>query len=429
MECPPARYPDADGPTGLRGLCHLLGPPLDVALGEVERLLLPLCTRGTILSIGREPGRLVVEFESPGDAADCVGSHWMRDTVVRCELAHPVQGRAEELLLKGSLSAKAKSKAAAEEEEMQSARREKERRLNRVGLSYRCGRCGQPKRGHVCTPGPGGAPRPGSGPPAGTPLAPTPKFPSSLVPGPPPPSLGLMPGPPPGAPSPPVPVPSSDPVSPPGSFLSGSEWELESDSIFKATRACASPGCSAPHPLPSPPRLLAPLIPRPRCGAQEIDRVLHLPAPPAPARAILGPPGVWPPPGAFINAPSGKIQAAPAARKPDRKQGRRDDGSPTVAGDAAEMHMWRLRRSPSVSSSDTSEESRTPPATAMGGGGFAFGDVTSPRGGQQFHGLVPGPDGVPLPGLLPYPLNMTQPGFTARGTPPVSMPQAPMMPG
>ena len=62
-------------------------------------------------------------------------------------------------------------------------------------------------------------------------------------------------------------------MPPPGSFLSGSEWELESDSIFKATRACASPGCSAPHPLPSPPRLLAPLIPRPRCGAQEIDRV------------------------------------------------------------------------------------------------------------------------------------------------------------
>ena len=27
---------------------------------------------------------------------------------------------------------------------------EKERRLNRVGLSYRCGRCGQPKKGHVC---------------------------------------------------------------------------------------------------------------------------------------------------------------------------------------------------------------------------------------------------------------------------------------
>jgi hypothetical protein len=29
-------------------------------------------------------------------------------------------------------------------------KQEKERRLNRVGLSYRCGRCGQPKKGHVC---------------------------------------------------------------------------------------------------------------------------------------------------------------------------------------------------------------------------------------------------------------------------------------
>ena len=30
-------------------------------------------------------------------------------------------------------------------------KKEKERRLNRVGLSYRCGRCGMPKKGHVCT--------------------------------------------------------------------------------------------------------------------------------------------------------------------------------------------------------------------------------------------------------------------------------------
>merc|ERR1719506_3028618 len=34
-------------------------------------------------------------------------------------------------------------------------KKEKERRLNRVGLSYRCGRCGQPKKGHVCVGGPG----------------------------------------------------------------------------------------------------------------------------------------------------------------------------------------------------------------------------------------------------------------------------------
>jgi len=36
------------------------------------------------------------------------------------------------------------------------AKKEKERRLNRVGLSYRCGRCGQPKKGHVCVGGPEG---------------------------------------------------------------------------------------------------------------------------------------------------------------------------------------------------------------------------------------------------------------------------------
>ena len=39
-------------------------------------------------------------------------------------------------------------------------KKEKEKRLNRVGLSYRCGRCGQPKKGHVCIGegGPIGAP-------------------------------------------------------------------------------------------------------------------------------------------------------------------------------------------------------------------------------------------------------------------------------
>lgn len=39
-------------------------------------------------------------------------------------------------------------------------KKEKEKRLNRVGLSYRCGRCGLPKKGHVCIgtgPGEGGA--------------------------------------------------------------------------------------------------------------------------------------------------------------------------------------------------------------------------------------------------------------------------------
>lgn len=36
--------------------------------------------------------------------------------------------------------------------EREAIRREEERqrRLYRVGLSYRCGRCGKPKKGHVC---------------------------------------------------------------------------------------------------------------------------------------------------------------------------------------------------------------------------------------------------------------------------------------
>ena len=40
---------------------------------------------------------------------------------------------------------------------LQGGVKEKERRLHRVGLSYKCKRCGQPKKGHVCplnAPGP-----------------------------------------------------------------------------------------------------------------------------------------------------------------------------------------------------------------------------------------------------------------------------------
>merc|ERR1719487_1929038 len=44
------------------------------------------------------------------------------------------------------------SAAAAEQERAEAARREeeKQRRQYRVGLSYRCGRCGKPKKDHVC---------------------------------------------------------------------------------------------------------------------------------------------------------------------------------------------------------------------------------------------------------------------------------------
>ena len=47
---------------------------------------------------------------------------------------------------------KAQAAAAAAAEAKAEAKREedKQRRLYRVGLSYRCGRCGKPKKGHVC---------------------------------------------------------------------------------------------------------------------------------------------------------------------------------------------------------------------------------------------------------------------------------------
>lgn len=50
----------------------------------------------------------------------------------------------EEALALAAAAAAAEAKAEAKREE------EKQRRLYRVGLSYRCGRCGKPKKGHVC---------------------------------------------------------------------------------------------------------------------------------------------------------------------------------------------------------------------------------------------------------------------------------------
>jgi len=50
----------------------------------------------------------------------------------------------EEALALAAAAAAAEAKAEAKREE------EKQRRLYRVGLSYRCGRCGKPKKGHIC---------------------------------------------------------------------------------------------------------------------------------------------------------------------------------------------------------------------------------------------------------------------------------------
>ena len=50
----------------------------------------------------------------------------------------------EEALRLAAAAAAAEAKAEAKREE------DKQRRLYRVGLSYRCGRCGKPKKGHVC---------------------------------------------------------------------------------------------------------------------------------------------------------------------------------------------------------------------------------------------------------------------------------------
>ena len=47
--------------------------------------------------------------------------------------------------------AKEATKTAAQREKEKKAEEERQRRQYRVGLSYRCGRCGMPKKGHVCS--------------------------------------------------------------------------------------------------------------------------------------------------------------------------------------------------------------------------------------------------------------------------------------
>lgn len=131
----------------MRGVCHVLSPPHGATLGEVEALLLPLLTRGRILAIGRLDDRMVVEFSAPEDAADVVGTHRLRGAAVAVELADAADPDGDD--------------DPGEDDDGMSrseSRRDKEKRMNRVGLSYRCSRCGQPKKGHVCLLEDGGAP-------------------------------------------------------------------------------------------------------------------------------------------------------------------------------------------------------------------------------------------------------------------------------
>lgn len=178
------------GPSALRGACYVLDVPKGVRLAEVEALLLPLCSQGPILAIGRLDGRILVEFDAEDDASACVGQHMLRGAAVTIELGEPVDPA--DVDFAGAYADSSGFKG--------ESKKDKERRLNRVGLSYRCGRCGQPKKGHVCMLGDEGE---------GDPVSAT------------------------------VTLPTGRLTPPPPSSAAG--WDLESESIFKEMKHVLHP--------------------------------------------------------------------------------------------------------------------------------------------------------------------------------------------
>ena len=158
--------------------CTLEGVPEEASLAEVESVLQPLCG-GRIVSIGLQPaGQGLVEFEREQDADACVGSQQLLGQTIKVErpdssdtptkrqrkrsptksgsgvgTSSPLSQErvTTEMAPAVTTETPAQTAAAAKKAQRAEAKREKERRLNRVGLSYRCGRCGQPKKGHVCT--------------------------------------------------------------------------------------------------------------------------------------------------------------------------------------------------------------------------------------------------------------------------------------
>ena len=125
------------GGVGMATFCLVTGVPSHALLGDLEDVLLPVCMQ-RILAIEVQEHNALIEFESEVDAEACVGETRLLDSTVQVD-RHDSSSITPSRMPPAYRRTKAESKA------------ERERRLNRVGLSYRCGRCGQPKKGHVCT--------------------------------------------------------------------------------------------------------------------------------------------------------------------------------------------------------------------------------------------------------------------------------------
>lgn len=148
--------------------CALDGLPDEASLAQVEQMLQPLCT-GRILMISlHECGKGVVEFEHERDADSCTGTRHLSAKPIRLKRFEPSEKTplkrqkrwtfpnretttaAENKVVARDTGSTASQESLQTKKGRAETKREKARRLNRVGLSYRCGRCGQPKKGHVC---------------------------------------------------------------------------------------------------------------------------------------------------------------------------------------------------------------------------------------------------------------------------------------
>ena len=125
--------------------------PADLRLGDIESLLLPLCAAQRLVAIELQhspdmqsiPGA-VVEFATEADAAACAGQRELKGMAVELTVRHNTPFKRTRDGDDGSGGSRRRGSE------------DKERRLNRVGLSYTCGICGKPKKGHVCTGAPDG---------------------------------------------------------------------------------------------------------------------------------------------------------------------------------------------------------------------------------------------------------------------------------
>tara|TARA_B100000524_G_C23636719_1_gene365188 strand:+ start:66 stop:1121 length:1056 start_codon:yes stop_codon:yes gene_type:complete len=149
---PLERAPDGSG------VCTVDNLPVGVTLGSIEALMLPLCS-APIIAIGRTAlTTALIEFSFADDAEACCGNHKLLGNTINVQ-----RRRLAPAAVKNGAAANGAfcPTVPADKDEANSLTRqrsqtskisaeEKERRLNRVGLSYRCGKCGQPKKGHIC---------------------------------------------------------------------------------------------------------------------------------------------------------------------------------------------------------------------------------------------------------------------------------------